>query len=289
MEQTVNYGLNMPAEEDYVDISILNQNTVIIDEQLKKVNDGKATKAHASQHKSDGSDPIAAADIGAFPIIDARSADYDMDAILLGGEHFGIYRVNTNTLGTPAKYGKSVYNYGLIISTSNGSGHGKQLAILSGATCLIERRMYQNEIEAWQFVYSTGYKPTPASIGALAMTSGSYTGTGTTSKSITVPSGTKMVVITSDTVAALASGSSTSNKFYYMPTIINTAENSAAIRAYRVGSTDSTSGVQYDSSIVGGVDASSVTFSGTTCTITGRNAYTALNDSNFTYRWTAFY
>lgn len=107
-----------------------------------------------------------AADVNAMPIIDARSADYDMNQILQSGEHYGIYRVNASTLGTPSKLGESSYSAGIIVSYAGSTSYGQQFAIIAGGICLFHRQLNNGVISAWSEVYSELNKPTAADIGA---------------------------------------------------------------------------------------------------------------------------
>ena len=109
-----------------------------------------------------------ASEVGAMPLISATTADWDMDAILKGGAHKGIYSVGSSTLGTPQQYGKSAYGWGIIISTSSGTTYGHQVAIIAGESKLLMRRMVSGNIEDWTEMY-------------LPLTGGTVTGTVTVS------------------------------------------------------------------------------------------------------------
>lgn len=113
---------------------------------------------HASRHKQEGPDPLAALDIGAFPYIDARSSDYDMDAVLTSGFHFGVYRIGSQTLGTPADYDKTDRKFGLIFSFASSVNFGVQLAILAGAECPFYRLLSESSLYTWSPVYN-GWRP----------------------------------------------------------------------------------------------------------------------------------
>lgn len=109
-----------------------------------------------------------ASDVGALPYIDARSADYDMDAILAGGTHYETYRFNNTTLGTPYAKGVCTYSSGLIISTAVSTGSGKQVAYVNGENCTYERTMAGGVIGNWCATYNSGYKPSLSDLGAAA-------------------------------------------------------------------------------------------------------------------------
>lgn len=118
----------------------------------------KATSNHAHT----------ASDVGALPYIDARSADYDMDAILSGGTHYNTYRFNNTTLGTPYAKGLCSYSSGLIISTAVSTGSGKQVAYVNGENCNFERTMKDGVVGDWYATYNSGHKPSLSELGAAA-------------------------------------------------------------------------------------------------------------------------
>lgn len=99
-------------------------------------------------------------DYGAFPAIDARSSNYNMDDILRSGAHFGVYRVNDKTIGTPAYYGVTNRKYGLIFSFASSGSYGVQFAILAGAECPFYRLLAVGEggLYSWSSVYN-GLRP----------------------------------------------------------------------------------------------------------------------------------
>lgn len=119
-------------------------------------------------NKADADHDHTASDIGALPYIDARSADYDMDAILTGGTHCNAYRYNNTTLGTPYAKGVSSYSSGLIISNAAGTGSGKQVAYANGESCNYERTMVNGVVGDWCATYNSGYKPSLSDLGAAA-------------------------------------------------------------------------------------------------------------------------
>lgn len=113
--------------------------------------------------KADGT-PLLPADIGAFSVIDARTG-IDMDDVLKSGSHYGVYRVGENTDGTPAKYNKSSYNYGLIISHGT-SSNGFQIAFISGAAYPFYRYLRGGEITEWFELFTENNPPTLTQLGA---------------------------------------------------------------------------------------------------------------------------
>ena len=143
-------------------VAALDENGKVPTSQLP---DSMMASTHASTHKTGGTDPITPADIGAFPIIDAREG-YNMDDVLKGGAHFGIYRVGSNTEGTPAKYDKSDFNWGLILSTASGTTYGTQIAFLSGASFPFFRNLKDSTISEWMGFY--GDFNTPYYVGSSA-------------------------------------------------------------------------------------------------------------------------
>lgn len=72
------------------------------------------------------------ADIGTIPIIDAKTTAHDMDAIIKGGVHLALYHTNTLTLGTPYKYGKTLFSAATIYSYAIDTQYGFQLAMIAG-------------------------------------------------------------------------------------------------------------------------------------------------------------
>ena len=119
-------------------------------------------------NKADLDHDHTASDVGALPYIDARSADYDMDAILSGGTHYNTYRFNNTTLGTPYAKGLATYSSGLIVSCAVSTGSGKQVAYMNGEPCNYERTMKDGVIGDWCATYNSGYKPSLDDLGAAA-------------------------------------------------------------------------------------------------------------------------
>lgn len=97
---------------------------------------------------------VTAEQINAFPYTDARSADFDMTAILQGGVHQGLYKVNQDTLGTPYKQGITSYSVSLILSYANSTTYGFQLAFIQGGTNPIAyRRFADGVLSDWTFSF----------------------------------------------------------------------------------------------------------------------------------------
>lgn len=97
---------------------------------------------------------LTADQINAFPYIDARSADFDMTAILQGGEHQGFYKTNQDTLGTPYKQGITSYSTSLILSYANSTTYGFQLAFIQGGPNPIAYRRFADRVLSdWTFSF----------------------------------------------------------------------------------------------------------------------------------------
>lgn len=135
MTKTANYNLQKPEGTDYYDITIFNQNMDIVDEKLKEVEDKSAGEEAIQEHLSNKSNPhsVTASQVGAIPVINAMSADYNMDTILKSGAHLGYYRTNSLTLGTPYAYEKTLGAEAVIFSFANSTNFGYQIAYVSGS------------------------------------------------------------------------------------------------------------------------------------------------------------
>lgn len=97
---------------------------------------------------------LTADQINAFPYTDARSADFDMTAILQGGVHQGFYKTNQDTLGTPYKQGTTSYSTSLILSYANSTTYGFQLAFIQGEPNPIAyRRFADGVLSDWTFSF----------------------------------------------------------------------------------------------------------------------------------------
>ena len=158
-EKTKLAGIATGANKTVVDSALSSSSTNPV--QNKVINTALGNKADASHTHT-------ASAVGALPYIDARSADYDMDAILSGGTHYNTYRYNNTTLGTPYAKGVSEYSSGLIISTAVSTGSGKQVAYANGENCNYERTMQDGVIGDWCATYNSGHKPSLSDLGAAA-------------------------------------------------------------------------------------------------------------------------
>ncbi|MBR5485824.1 MAG: hypothetical protein IKV41_04880, partial [Oscillospiraceae bacterium] len=116
-----------------------------------------ATTPELTAHTSNKSNPhgVTAAQVGAIPWTDARSADYDMDVIIQQIGDYSWYRVDANTLGTPYKYGVSTFAYGWVLSCVSSATYGYQIAFLSGTKTPFMRYKQSGTVSDW----TTGYLP----------------------------------------------------------------------------------------------------------------------------------
>ena len=116
---------------------------------------GAADAIHASQHATDGDDPITPEMIGALPLIDARSEEWDMDTVLKGGAHAKLFLVNTSTKNTP--YAKDVVTFqqARILSFSSGANYGMQIAFIMGRAYTYCRALNNGVISDW----TSGFLP----------------------------------------------------------------------------------------------------------------------------------
>ena len=98
--------------------------------------------------------------LGSVPIIDARSADYDMDKIFTNYQEFKFYRANNETLGTPYRYGKTG-KQGMVIMnmTTHQNNYGVQIAFVTGEIPLM-RTLDNGVISEW----TTGFIPLDGSV-----------------------------------------------------------------------------------------------------------------------------
>ena len=106
-----------------------------------------------------------AADVGAMPIIDARSASYNMDTILESKSHQGFYLTNDKTLGTPYAKRVSAYVTSLIISYAGYTDvdNGVQMAFMNGNPTVYIRYRYDGTTSDWKKLY-TEHNMTPYSL-----------------------------------------------------------------------------------------------------------------------------
>lgn len=135
--QTTNLKLVKPDVNDLYDINVQNSNMDIIDSVV-------------NNHTSNNNNPhgVTAEQVGALPIINAMSTNYDMDAILVSGPHYAWYRTNNVTLGTPFKHGATVFAEAIILSFGSSTTYAIQWAFLSGNT-IMTRSMAKGEVSNW--------------------------------------------------------------------------------------------------------------------------------------------
>lgn len=120
--------------------------------------------------------------IDAVPLIDARSADYDMDAIVAGGAHLGFYLTNSTTLGTPYKKGVTAFTATSIFSYSNSADYGIQVAYAAGDKCYV-RKLKAGVISDWQAMMDES----SATNTGLEIQCGTVDNVGTTGVTVTFP------------------------------------------------------------------------------------------------------
>ncbi len=124
-----------------------------------------------------------------------------MDTILKNGSHSALYRTNSATLGTPYAKGVSAFTACEILSYSEGSNYGYQIAFFSGAIPMM-RLLKNGTITDWD----TGFLPLTGGTltGSLQVANGLYV-TRTINdilyKSVVSPSG---YTINSEGASALA-------------------------------------------------------------------------------------
>lgn len=88
------------------------------------------------------------AEIGAIPIINAESSDYDMDVIAVSGDHAALYITNQYTLGTPYKNGATTYTEALILSYGSSKSYAMQVAFVSGNQPIV-RYLHDGSLSDW--------------------------------------------------------------------------------------------------------------------------------------------
>ena len=110
--------------------------------------DGAHFNNYSNPHK------VTAAQAGAIPITNAKSAQFDMDAIFTSGAHFAYYDTNVNTLGTPYKHGVTDLTAAVILSYSNG-GYGYQIAFMAASIPYMRTLHPSHGISDW----TRGYLP----------------------------------------------------------------------------------------------------------------------------------
>lgn len=102
---------------------------------------------------------LSASDVGALPIIDANSANYDMDVVIKDKSLNGlVYKTGSTTLGTPYAKGITGLADALILNISSSVNYGAQFAFVSGgqgSNPMYWRTLRGGEISNW----STGFLP----------------------------------------------------------------------------------------------------------------------------------
>lgn len=133
-------------------------NNTFIPEAERELNSARleSLPKHAHLHSASGTDPITPHMIGALPIIDARSADYDMDVILQSGRHCAMYETSSVTLGTPFNKGVTAFVSCTILSYANNNMYGSQFAFMSGNIIYV-RKMSNSVIGDWVSLATTDY------------------------------------------------------------------------------------------------------------------------------------
>lgn len=96
-----------------------------------------------------------ALDVGALPIIMAKTAAHDMDAIIKSGAHCAVYDTSAETLGTPYKYGATNLASASIFSYANAANFGIQVAYASGGGIFF-RSLRSENLTGWVPVYHEG-------------------------------------------------------------------------------------------------------------------------------------
>lgn len=97
----------------------------------------------------------ALANLGGALVVNAESADYDMDVEITNGNGLTIYETNANTLGTPQAYGLTTYKRALIFNYSISSTYGFQLAFQGGGARMYHRNISNGTLTAWKTVLAS--------------------------------------------------------------------------------------------------------------------------------------
>lgn len=92
--------------------------------------------------------------VGAIPIIDARSAEYDMDVILNTPDTNAFYITSIPTLGTPYAKGITAFTDATIFSCTNTGLYGYQIAFMDGILPLM-RVLKNGVISDWNTGFLT--------------------------------------------------------------------------------------------------------------------------------------
>jgi hypothetical protein len=127
---------------------------------------------------------LSAVDVGAIPVVDATSAEYDIDVLFKKGKHLVFYKIGEATLGkTPSFVGKTSQKYATILSYATSDEKGIQIAFISGSNLVCVRRLYGGTIGEWGKIYTENNKPNAEDVGAARIETGGYTGTGNSGSS----------------------------------------------------------------------------------------------------------
>lgn len=178
--------------------------------------------------------PMTAADVGAFPIVDAQSADFDMTAIMSNVHEPALYKTDGTTLGTPFAKGdvSNLFKRAAIISYSWAKNYGFQIAFPNGLPYMLTRALTggvwnnnPNDDGHWKKVYSESYKPTAADVNALAL-DGSNTMTG----DVNINKVTPRVIMTNSSTGAVSRFLNASNATVMQ----STAPNETVYRQLRL-------------------------------------------------------
>ena len=164
-----NYG----DSNNYQGIRIGKENSTLADALKLARMVGGAWSAFRIYHEGNKPTPSA---IGAPSIIDGKSANVDMDAILKSGTHFAFYDTNSLTLGTPFNKGASPSTAATILSYAIDANYGSQMAFTAGGDIYI-RTLSNGNISAWVSLYHQGNitaGTTDIAAGTSALADGSY-------------------------------------------------------------------------------------------------------------------
>lgn len=152
MTTTENLGLKKPEPNDYVDVSIINENSDKLDD---------AVSHHSSQHASAGSDPLSPSDIGAYP----TGAKGAVDCNTLTD---GCWTISASAANGP---GMDCVVY----HKTWDADFATQMAVAVDCNVYF-RAKASGAWKNWQVVYNTENKPSPKEIGAVAKTGDTMTG-----------------------------------------------------------------------------------------------------------------
>lgn len=201
MTTTTNLGLKKPEINDYVDVSVLNENmdkldkaipdmtgnalkeastkstpadndgVVIVDSadssKIKRILWGKikalfAPAAHAAQHGVSGSDPVTPAAIGAY-------SNGIKGAVNCNNISDGAWTISASATNGPGAFACTLFhkdwNADFASQIAFGSDHNVYYRVKTGGSWL-----------AWQEMYSTLRYPSPSKIGAVAKSGDTMTG-----------------------------------------------------------------------------------------------------------------